>query len=49
MVSQVAADLLLTQLNFPWGAAIMTTLTVVTLAIVCLYAVAVRKAFRVDV
>ncbi|MCP1335571.1 ABC transporter permease [Futiania mangrovi] len=49
MVSQVAAEQLLVQLNFAWGSAIMTTLTVVTLAIVVLYALAVRKVFRVDV
>lgn len=49
MVSQVAAEQLLVQLNFAWGSAIMTALTVITLAIVMAYALAVRKVFRVDV
>lgn len=49
MASQVAAEQLLVQLNFAWGAAIIVTLTVSTLAVVWLYALAVRRAFRVDV
>lgn len=49
MASQVAAEQLLVQLNFAWGAAIIVTLTVATLAVVWLYALAVRKVFRVDV
>lgn len=49
MASQVAAEQLLVQLNFAWGAAIITVLTVATLLVVWLYALAVRKVFRIDV
>lgn len=49
MVSQVAAEQLLVQLNFAWGAAIMTVLTVATLLTVYIYALLVKRTFRVDV
>lgn len=49
MASQVAAEQLLVQLNFAWGAAIITTLTVATLVVVFLYALVIRRVFRVDV
>lgn len=49
MASQVAAEQLLVQLNFAWGAAIITVLTLATLIVVFLYALAVRRVFRVDV
>jgi len=49
MISQVAAEQLLVQLNFAWGSAIIITLTVMTLVIVFFYALAVRKVFRVNV
>jgi ABC-type spermidine/putrescine transport system permease subunit I len=49
MVSQVAAEQLLVQLNFAWGSAIIVVLTTLTLALVALYALAVKRAFRIDV
>lgn len=49
MISQVAAEQLLTQLNFPYGAAIIVTLTIITFAIVAAYATVLRKVFRADV
>lgn len=49
MISQVAAEQLLIQLNFPYGAAIIVTLTVLTFMIVAAYATLLRKVFRADV
>lgn len=49
MISQVAAEQLLIQLNFPYGAAIIMTLTVLTFLIVAIYAMLLRKVFRADV
>ncbi len=49
MISQVAAEQLLIQLNFPYGAAIIVTLTVLTFLIVALYAMLLRKVFRADI
>lgn len=49
MISQVAAEQLLIQLNFPYGAAIIVTLTVLTFLIVAVYATLLRKVFRADV
>lgn len=49
MISQVATEQFLVQQNFPWGSAIVIVLTVLTLAIVALYAVVLRKVFRVAV
>lgn len=49
MVSQVAAEQLLVQLNFAWGSAIIMALTVMTLVVVFLYALLIGKIFRVDV
>jgi putative spermidine/putrescine transport system permease protein len=49
MISQVAAEQLLTQLNFPFGAAIIVTLTVLTFIVVAIYATLLRKVFRADV
>lgn len=49
MVSQVAAEQLLVQLNFPWGSAIMFVLTMLTFTIVLVYAMLVRKVMRADV
>ena len=49
MISQVAAEQLLIQLNFPYGAAIIVTLTVLTFLIVAAYATLLRKVFRADV
>ena len=49
MASQVAAEQLLTQLNFAWGSAIIFTLTAATFALVLLYAVLVKRILKVDV
>ncbi|MCD8565411.1 MAG: ABC transporter permease [Burkholderiaceae bacterium] len=49
MISQVAAEQLLIQLNFPYGAAIIVTLTIITFAIVAAYATVLRKVFKADV
>ena len=49
MISQVAAEQLLVQLNFPWGAAIIVTLTVLTFLLVTAYASILRKVFRATV
>ncbi|UCE32058.1 MAG: ABC transporter permease [Burkholderiales bacterium] len=49
MISQVAAEQFLVQLAFPYGSAIIVTLTALTFTIVFVYAVAVRKVFRVHV
>jgi mannopine transport system permease protein len=49
MISQVASEQFLVQLNFPFGSAVIVTLTLLTFAIVALYAFAVRRLFRTDV
>jgi ABC-type spermidine/putrescine transport system permease subunit I len=49
MMSQVAAEQILVQQNFQWGAAMVVVLTVVTFAIVWAYGVVLRRAFRVHV
>lgn len=49
MISQVASEQFLVQLNFPFGSAVIVALTVLTFAIVALYALAVRRLFRADV
>lgn len=49
MASQVAAEQMLVQLNFAWGSAIIITLTVATLLLVWLYALLIRRMFRVNV
>ena len=49
MISQVAAEQLLVQLNFPFGAAIITALTIMTFLVVATYATLLRKAFRAEV
>ena len=49
MISQVAAEQLLVQLNFPLGSAIIFILTGFTFALVFVYAVLVRKMLRIDV
>lgn len=49
MISQVAAEQLLVQQNFPWGSAIVVILTASTFAIVVLYGLLVRKVMRADV
>jgi len=49
MVSQVAAEQLLVQLNFSWGSAIIFTLTALTFLLVFAYALIVRKILKVDV
>lgn len=49
MVSQVAAEQLLVQLNFSWGSAIIFTLTALTFLLVFVYAIIVRKILKVDV
>jgi ABC-type spermidine/putrescine transport system permease subunit I len=49
MISQVAAEQLLVQLNFPWGAAIIVTLTVLTFLVVAAYASILRKVCRATV
>lgn len=49
MISQVAAEQFLVQLNFPLGSALVVVLTVATFAIITVYAFSVRKVFRVHV
>ena len=49
MVSQVAAEQLLVQLNFSWGSAIIFTLTALTFFLVFVYALIVRRLLKVDV
>lgn len=49
MVSQVAAEQLLVQLNFPWGSAIIFVLTLMTFVVVFAYAALVKKMMRIDV
>jgi len=49
MISQLAAEQLLVQLNFAWGSAIIVVLTVLTFLLVTVYAVALKRMFRVDV
>jgi ABC-type spermidine/putrescine transport system permease subunit I len=49
MVSQVAAEQFLVQLDFPLGSALVVVLTALTFTIVAGYALLVRKVFRVDV
>jgi putative spermidine/putrescine transport system permease protein len=49
MMSQVASEQFLVQLNFPLGSAIIVALTVVTIAIVAAYTFAVRRLFRAHV
>lgn len=49
MMSQVAAEQLLVQQNFPWGSAIVVILTVATFAVVVLYSLMIRKVMKVDV
>jgi ABC-type spermidine/putrescine transport system permease subunit I len=49
MISQVASEQFLVQLNFPFGSAVIVSLTLLTFAIVALYAFAVRRLFRTDV
>jgi ABC-type spermidine/putrescine transport system permease subunit I len=49
MISQVASEQFLVQLNFPFGSAVIVVLTLVTFAIVAAYALAMRRVFRVHV
>jgi len=49
MASQVAAEQMLVQLNFAWGSAIIITLTVATLFLVWIYALLIRRVYRVNV
>lgn len=49
MISQIAAEQFLIQLNFPYGSAMIVVLTLITFAIVFLYGLAIRKVFRTDV
>ena len=49
MISQVAAEQFLVQLNFPWGSAIIFLLTGLTFLAVLLYTILVRKVLRVHV
>ena len=49
MISQVAAEQFLVQLNFPLGSAMIVVLTLLTFAIVFCYALAIRKLFRIHV
>jgi len=49
MVSQVAAEQFLVQLDFPLGSALVVVLTGLTFAIVSCYALLVRRVFRVHV
>jgi putative spermidine/putrescine transport system permease protein len=49
MISQVAAEQFLVQLNFPYGSAIIVALTVLTFAIVAIYTLLVRRVFRLHV
>ena len=48
-ISQDAAEQLFVQLNFPWGAAIIVTLTVLTFLLVAAYASILRKVYRATV
>lgn len=47
MISQVAAEQFLVQLNFPFGSAMIVVLTVVTFAILFAYTLLVRSAVRI--
>lgn len=47
MISQVAAEQFLVQLNFPFGSAMIVALTLVTFAILFAYTVFVRTAVRI--
>lgn len=49
MISQVAAEQFLVQLNFPFGSAVIVALTIATFVIVALYTLAVRRVFRAQV
>lgn len=49
MISQVAAEQLLIQLNFPLGSAIIFVLTFITFILMFVYVLLVRKVLRVDV
>ena len=49
MLSQVAAEQLLVQLNFAYGSAMIFSLTVLMFALVFVYAVILRKVLRIDV
>lgn len=49
MISQVAAEQFLVQLNFQFGSAVIVSLTVATFAIVAVYTLLVRKVFRAQI
>ncbi len=49
MISQVAAEQLLIQLNFPLGSAIIFILTTLTFILILVYALWIRKVLRVNV
>ncbi len=49
MISQVAAEQLLIQLNFPFGSAVIFTLTALMFTLVFAYALIVRKVLRINV
>lgn len=49
MISQVAAEQFLVQLNFPFGSAMIVALTIATFAILLAYTLLVRLAVRVHV
>lgn len=49
MISQVAAEQIEVQLNFPWGSAIIVTLTAATFLIVLIYVALVRRVMHTDV
>jgi ABC-type spermidine/putrescine transport system permease subunit I len=49
MISQVAAEQLLIQLNFPLGSAIIFILTTLTFILTLVYALWIRKVLRVNV
>ncbi len=49
MISQVAAEQFEVQLNFPWGSAIIVTLTAATFLIVLVYAALVGRVMRANV
>ena len=49
LISQVAAEQFLVQLNFPLGSAIIIALTLLTFAILFFYSIALKRIFRVDV
>lgn len=49
MMSQVAAEQLLVQQNFPWGSAIVTILTLATFAVVFAYGWVIRRVMKADV